>query len=142
MGTPWDPDDPDYEVSDTDCVTCTPSLWPADETPVKVVATFSGIEICADPLCALMPPPPNGQPFICNQVLPGGCQWQYNGAVWLVNWYAAWNVGTETFIELVLKAGFITYFSDRIGSPCAISFTNADPTAWPHCGQKGTGVIT
>ena len=81
MGTPIVTPEPPYG---TDCPICTPTLFPAGETPEFVYVYISGITDCGRSHHS----PPNGETFRCTQVPGSPCVWYNDGDIWKVTFQA------------------------------------------------------
>lgn len=136
MGTPSDPEEPDYEKGDH-CEDCKDAIFDG-HTPKYVLAVFEGIEIC----------PPNGDsPFngeyLLEQVPGKPCKWAasfiIDGNFHEITYWAAGG-GFEGGSELSFTIFDAPHFESWSATKCVTSFAsfNSCPA---NDEVGGTGVI-
>lgn len=138
MGTPSDPDNPNYEIG-TECTACI-ELFAPGQTPKFVTVTFEGVEAC--PILGELPPTFGGA--ILEQVPGAPCQWtayidregQAHEFLWTLNMAPPWRSSLTYDID---GAGM---FVGKDAEKCIAAFQNERECGLGHLTEGGTGCIT
>lgn len=138
MGTPSDPDEPEYEPGN-ECAVCVEELFDG-KTPEFVRAKFEG----------LVPypgedPPPEMPEFILEQDAVDHCKWIAdfwdNGNLWVVSWHIN-DPDPEWNSRLTLAITGVPLFWGKSDDTCVAGFENEYNGEVGFWTKGGTGCVT